>query len=283
MLSSVVEYDEFCDSIATDRIPLGFSLQTMQKVVMPLQQLYTASLFFGNPIGIKPIISNLLLAFYREDGDLIIMRRQADTVFDLKTSEQLKKLFGERYSLLNCTCEDVAALDAKIIDNMTNTKLKHRNDFCEANGIPATDKGRTKKAARYIREHSKPLFVFFESFADFLKLDLDDRQRAEFAALFEQIRGYNVYFFGCFYPEDESSTSKPLLRSFTKEDFALLFGGRFNAAWFTSLPSEFKRMEKVNPKYDRFVMKYRNEFYRMIMPCGELITSTGDPDEDDII
>lgn len=283
MMDSLIEYGEFCDGVDTDRIPLGLSMDTMDKVSIPLQQLYTVSLFFGNPIGIRPVVSNLLYAFYRENADLIIMRRQADTIFDLRAEEQIRDLYGSRVSFLNCTGEDLTTLDDKIIENISNTKAQHRNEYCEKNGIPATDRGRTKKAARYIREHSNPLFVFIESFSDFLKLEMTEEQKAEFAALFEQIKGYNVYFFGGFYPEDESQATKPLFRSFTKEDFALLFGGKFHTAWCTSLPMDYKRMEKVNPNYDRFVMKYHNECHRMIMPCGELITAFSDPDENDII
>jgi len=151
------------------------------------------------------------------------------------------------------------------------------------NGIPSTDIGRTKKAARYIRERSKPLFVLLESFADIMNAEIDNVLKAEFSALFSQIKGYNVYFIGCFYPGDEGSSSNSMLRCFMKEDFAMLFGGCFHKQWFTNIPSEFKRMEKVNPRYNRFIMKYQNETYRMIMPCGKLKSGTSDPDEKSIV
>lgn len=280
MMDSKIEYAEFCEDIEKDRIPLGFSMDTMSRISIPLQQLYTVSLYFGNPIGVRPVIDNLFYAFNREKADLIVMRRQAGTIFDLKTERQIREMYGDRFRLLDCTSENSSLLFSLIVDeNITKTKMPYRNEYCEKNGIPATDRGRTRKAARYIREHSKPLFVFIESFADFVSID----QGAEFTSLFEQIRGYNVYFFGGFFPEDESQTGKPQFRSFTKDDFALLFGGKFHAAWCTSLPSEYKRMEKINPNYDRFVMKYHNECHRMIMPCGELMTSSGDPDESEII
>ena len=283
VLGGVMEYDSICVGTETDRIPLGLSLETLQKVSIPLQQLYTAALYFGNPIGIRPVITNLLTAFRREDADVIIMRRCADTIFDCRSEEAFSVLFGQRFTLLDCTLDGMAVLDAKIIENIATTKVMHRNDYCEKNGIPAADRGRTKKAARYIRQHSKPLFILFESLTDFLKLDMAPEQTAEFTAMFEQIKGYNVYFFGCLYPDDENMSTKPLFRSFMKEDFAMLFGGKFNSAWCTQLSSEYKRMEKVNPRYDRFILKYRSEWHNMIMPCGELISSTGDPDECDIV
>ena len=282
-LDSAQEYAAFASTFDTERIPLGYSLDTMQKKAMPLQQLYTTSLYFGNSLGIRPIISAFLYAFYREKADVIVMRRKADTVFDRKAEENLRKLFGERFTLLETTVEDLKKLDDLVVDNIQSTKKQYRDEYCEKNGIPATDQGRTKKAAKYIRQHSRPLFVLFESFADFLQLEMDDITKAEFTAYFEKIKGYNVYFFGCFYAEDESQSTKPLLRSFAKEDFALLFGGRFHLPWCTQVPYEFKKMEKINPNYNRFVMKYHNEGFRMVMPCGEIVTGSSDPDENDIM
>ena len=42
-------------------------------------------------------------------------------------------------------------------------------------------------------------------------------------------------------------------------------------------------MEKINPNYNRFLMRYRSECHKMIMPCGELLTADADPDEQEII
>ena len=74
-----------------------------------------------------------------------------------------------------------------------------------------------------------------------------------------------------------------VFRSFSQDDFSLLFGGQFHKQWITSIPSEFRSMEKVNPNYNRFVMKYHSECHRMVMPCGELISTNTDPDEKEII
>ena len=283
MLDNIEEYTDFAAGFKKDRIPLGYAMANMQKTAMPLQQLYTTSLFFGNPVGIRPVVGAFMYAFYREHGNVIVMRRNADTIFDRKSEENLKRMFGDRFTLLETNAEGIKALDDMIIEDISVNKKQYRDEYCEQKGIPSTDQGRTKKAARYIREHSKPLFVFFESFADLLRMSLDEMTQAEFAAFFEKIKGYNVYFFGGFYPEDENLSSKVLFRSFAKEDFAMLFGGRYNTVWCTSISGEFKRMEKVNPNYNRFVMKYHSDCVRMIMPCGELLKGSGDPDETEIV
>ena len=46
---------------------------------------------------------------------------------------------------------------------------------------------------------------------------------------------------------------------------------------------EYKKMDKINPNYNRFIMKYHNDYHKMIMPCGELIAANADPDEEEII
>lgn len=283
MMDDELEYADFAGGFQPHRIPLGFTMDKMKPVALPLQQLYTMGLYFGNPIGVKPVLANLITAFLREDADLIVMRRRAGTIFDVRLSAGLVEAFQNRCTVLDTTAEDLARLDALIVENIRTTKMQLRNEFCETNGIPATDRGRTKKAAKYIRERSKPLFVLLESFADVMATEIDAALKAELSGLFSQIRGYNVYFIGCFYPEDENASSNPLMRSLMKEDLALCFGGCFHKQWATVLPSEFKRMEKVNPRYNRFLMKYRGECYKMIMPCGALISSTSDPDEAEIV
>lgn len=283
IMDDTLEYDTFCSSFDLHRIPLGFSVEQMKPVAIPLQQLYTMSLYFGNPIGIKPVFSNLISAFLREDADVIIVRRRSDTVFNLKLSNQLKQLFQDRCTVLDTTAEDLGTLEAMVIENIQNGKKQLRDAYCEANDIPSTDKGRTKKAAKYIREGSKPLFVLMESFADLTAVEIDQTLKSELCALFSQIKGYNVYFIGCFYPEDENAATNPLTRSFTKEGFSLLFGGCFDKQWFTTIPAEYKRMEKVNPRYNRYIMKYRSDWVKMIMPCGELSSGVNDPDEAEIL
>ena len=135
------------------------------------------------------------------------------------------------------------------------------------------------KAARYIRSKTTPLLVLFEGFGDLIAADKD----AIFADVFSMLRGFNIYYVGCFYPEDESNSANRIFRSFCKDDFSLLFGGQFHKQWLTSIPSAYRSMEKVNPNYNRFIMKYRNENHRMLMPCGELISADADPDGKDII
>lgn len=280
VMNSELEFADFCKTFTPGRIPLGFSMQTMQEVSIPLQQLFTMGLYFGNSLGVKPIIFNILSAFCRENADVLIFRRNAGTIFDRKTEEELSAIIGDRCSVKSIETDSAQKLFEFLIkDFIPKTRVPHRNEYCEQHGIPETDKGRTLKAAKYIRSKTTPLFVMFESFADWAAAD----KSATFAEVFSKLKGFNIYFAGCFYPEDESLTINSIFRSFSKDDFALLFGGQFHKQWVTNILPEFKRMEKPNPNYNRFVMKYHNECHRMVMPCGELLEANGDPDEQDII
>ncbi len=280
VMDDVLEYADFCNSFKPGRIPLGFAMQTMKETAIPLQQLYTMSLYFGNPLGVKPVLFNLLSAFRKEQGEVIVVRRKSGTIFDRRAEEELKNTFGDHCSVIDINADNLPKLfDLLILDYIPKTRVPFRDEYCKLHGIPETDKGRTVKAAKYIRSKTAPLFVLFESLADLIEADTE----LAFAELFAKLKGFNVYFAGCFYPEDENQAINATFRSFNKEDFSLLFGGQFQKQWITSLTNEYRSMEKVNPNYNRFVMKYHNDFYRMVMPCGELTTADQDPDDEEIV
>ena len=280
VMDDELEYANFCNSFDHDRIPLGFSMDTMKPVAIPLQQLFTMGLYFGNPIGVKPTIFNILSAFRREKADVIILRRKSGTIFDKKTEEELNNMFDGGCNILDTTPDNITKLFELLIkEYIPKFRVPYRNEYCELNGIPETDKGRTIKAAKYIRSKTTPLVVLFESFAD---LAADD-EKAIFADVFAMLKGFNIYFAGCFYPDDESLSINNIFRSFNKDDFSLLFGGQFHKQWITAISPEYKRMEKINPNYNRFVMKYHSDCYKMVMPSGELTSADEDPDEKEII
>lgn len=280
VMDDALEYDDFCKSFPLGRIPLGFFMETMKEIAMPLQQLFTMGIYFGNPMGVKPILFNFLSACRREKSDVIIIRRNTGTIFDKHTVENIKASLGDHCIIYDTSSDVVEKLFTLLIDEfIPKYRVPFRNEYCERNGIPETDKGRTIKAAKYIRSKTAPLFIMFESFADLVAAD----QSMIFAELFSKLKGFNIYFAAGFYPEDENLAMNAIFRSFNKEEFSLLFGGQFHKQWITSLPSEYKRMEKVNPNYNRFIMKYRNDYYRMTMPCGTLMEANADPDEAEII
>lgn len=281
-------YEDFIIGFEKGRIPLGYSLIDMKKIAMPLRQLYCASLYFGNPDGVKPIFSNIITAVNRDNAQYFILKKSYNSIFDSAEKIGLGGIADNNITILDSTKENLIILRERIIAELSE-RIVCRDNFCEINNIPQTDKSRVLKAENYIRSNTQPLFVVFESFGDICRFERDEEivdLEETFQVFFEKIKGYNIYFIGLFYSDDSdliSSTSK-FLKSFNKQQFCLLFGGRYDKQCvINSLPMEFRRFEKVNPQYDKFIMKYKDEFYSMRMPCGELKTTETDPDDVSII
>lgn len=278
------DYADFCAPFDAGCIPLGYSVKDMRKISIPFQQLYAMSLYFGNPIGVKPVVDNLIEAGRHNHMDMIIVRRGSDTVFDVRYQSAVSSSYNEKVVFLDSSEDGIKKLDDMLIDEIKNRNI-WRDKYAQMNGIPETDKTRAQQAIRYIRERTKPLFVLFESFGDFCRAPKDENVTAELVALISRTKGYNIYFAGCFYPNEESNLiSNPLMKCFNSDEFFMFFGGQYDKQNVTgSLPMELRRIEQVNPKYDRYMMKYRGEYYTMLMPCGELSDGAAEPDEASII
>lgn len=283
MANSEQEYTDFCAGFLSERIPFGYAIQDMRKVAIPLQQLYCMSLYFGNPTGIRPVLQNLIYSFQRNAMDLIVLRRQADTIFDGEFERMVRLSSSGRFTLLDTAADTLPRLDDMMIEEITARNI-YRDMYCEQNGIPGTDKARAKKAGKFIRSHTRPLMVLFESFGDLCRLEKDEGLIAEFSAFFSRLRGYNIYFCGCFYPDEEGNlSSNPLMKSFNRDELLLLFGGRYDKQCMISLPMDLRQFEQINPKYNRFVLRYQGKYHTMMMPCGKLELEPEDPDEAPII
>lgn len=161
-----------------------------------------------------------------------------------------------------------------------------RDEYSVQQGIPLTAKGRAKKAAKYIRAHSKPLLVLIESFADFCAVEEtkgDGELQGQFMAFFSAMQGYNFYFVAGFYSNDASLAKHPLMQQYNQEEFLLLSGGRYDKGTIPNIPYEIKKADKMDPVYNRVLMKYQETFYPLIMPCGKPQEDGLDLDEAPII
>lgn len=285
MVDNEQTYASFAADYEPGRIPLGYSIQDMRPVALPLKQMYDLSVYFGNPEGVAPVLRNILSAAGKSGMQITVLRRKTDSVFAASDSEAVPPELRSSIRMMDCVPESVKELDEFYLGEMKE-RNKIRDEYCAAQGIPLTEKGRvkTRRAAGYLREHTVPVLLLIESFADLCALEMTDVQKGEFSAFFSQTKAYNFYFIGGFYPDDPGSLSgEMLMAAFNREELLLFFGGRYDKQRMTNLPGDYKRIEKVNPKYDRFVMKYRDEYYPMYMPCGSLKKENVDPDEEPII
>lgn len=279
-------YKNFTNRFSVDRIPLGYSIKDMKKVAIPFKQLHCMSVYFGNSIGVKPILSNFVFAAKYNQMNLIVVKKNYNSAFD---SEEIR---SELSDLTNVTLYEATQQGFELLNSHIKNEIVSRNvfrdEYCKNNNIPQTDKSRVLKARNYIRSKTTPLLVLIEGFADICSIEKNDdfqAVEASFKVFIERTKGYNIYFVGTFYPEDYTNVkSSELMESFIKEQFCLLFGGCYNKQSIVdSLPIDYRSIDKPIPKYDRFIMKYKDEFHLLRMPCGKLESENIDPDEASII
>ena len=272
MIDDKQPYEDFCESFQRERIPLGYAARDMKPVAIPFQQLYSMSFYFGNPKGVRPVFQNLLTAAGHNGMETIVVRREVDSVFDGMDSGHAR--------LLESTAGGLTALAETLMAEF-KARVVYRDEYSVQQGIPLTQKGRARKAAKYIRAHSRSILVVIERFADFcaVKEVTDDTDlRGQFMFYFSGLQGYNIYFAAGFYPNDEAIVNHPLLPLYNPDEFILLSGGRYDKTVIRDVPYQIKKAEGVDPEYNRFLMKYENNFHPLIMPCGEMQEDVIDPD-----
>ena len=166
VISDSETYEHFCEDIRPGRIPLGYELKNISKVSIPFVQLFCASVYIGNPMGTKSIMSNFIYAAMHNKMELIIVKRSEKSVFDLNPC-----IWGDYRNVtrVDSSGESTLKLCELLIKEIKNRKA-HRNQFCAQNNIspelaklPET----LKSAARYIHQHTTPLLILIEDFLEF--------------------------------------------------------------------------------------------------------------------
>lgn len=274
-------YEAFCRDIAPGRIPLGYLLTDVKKVSMPLQQLASVSLYFGNPLGTAPVLDNFLYAASRDGADMLIVRKKNDSVFE---AGKLQYFDASRMRLLESDSAD------RELCEMLFERISQGNrlvmDFCREEDIPLEKEKRSDREAHSVRKHlkasMKPLFILLEDIAGFCER-ISSEYMGKYGVLFSSGKNFNLFFIGCYYPEAAAVPSGQNAHSmFNEEKFILLFGGQYHRQKLVSLPRELNQ-EKMMEKYNNFIMQYRSNTYLMSMPCGELRAAEENEEEQSIV
>ena len=216
---------------------------------------------------------------------VVILRSSSGSLFITKEDDDILSVIPLEPILYDVTAEGIANFYQEVIAKEIQERNVFRNEYCAEHGIPATDKGRLLKAARYIREHTQPLLILIENLADLCQPGLPAEYMDNLKTIISRGKGYNIYFIGATYPEGYSIlNNNSILTTFCEEQFLLLYGGRYSRQCMTQLSSgNAKSMSKPVPEYNRCLMKYREEFYRLLMPCGVIRQEEADPDEASIV
>ena len=279
------EYETFCRQFQPECIPLGYSRRDMKPVAIPLQQLHSMSLYFGNPQGILPVFRNLMKAAAGNHMDVIVVRRLSESIFDASLNNGILNDNTAHVTLLESTEEDLLRLKDLLFAEIPS-RNELRDEYSRQQGIPLSSKGRAKRARRYIRAHSTPIMIVMERFGDFCLAGGGENEEliGMFNVFFKEMQGYNIYFAAGFYPDDDNAMSKfAWTSSFNTEQFLLLFGGRYDRVAMPPLSYEITKLDGMDPEYNRFLMKYKEAWYPMVMPCGKLDDGACEPDEAPIV
>ena len=281
-IDETMAYGDFCKGFKPMRIPLGFNRKTAAKVAIPFAQFSHMSLYFGNPAEVTPVLGNLLYAAKRENMRLMIIRSQQESSFYTTEITDRGGYTPEEITWLDCTEESLSTFPDLIKEEIMK-QIVPRDEYCAKLGLPDDYKGKAKKASKYIRQHSQPVLILIENYGDLSVMNTESGIESAVMQLVNNLDGYNIYCAGCFHGADfDRIGTNSEIRNFAKEQFLLLFGGAFHKQALTSLPSEY-RMDGISSRIGRFVMKYRDAFYPMTMPCGGYTAGDNDPDEAAIV
>lgn len=274
-------YEEFCEDIALNRIPLGYSTADVKKISIPLKQLYCMSVYMGNIKHSNMLLSNYITAAYRDQMHLFIIKRNQNSVFD-KTFLRDKVNACSDVTFFESTEEDGIKLWKKMYELVCERKLI-RNEYCEKYKLPTNGKETMKQCFKYMQSKTYPLLIIFESFRDFCD-NTDQETKNIMQKIFEDGKGYNWYFIGCYYPDDDSTLSiNALQNAFNKDGLVLLYGGQFHRQRLISLPMEYRNVTKPSKKPEACLLQYHEEIYPLWMPCKVEEIIEEDPDDVDII
>ena len=310
------EYEAFCENFPLERIPLGHTPKKEKNIAIPLQQLHSVSVYFGNHAGILPIMRNLFYAFQRENADIVLVRRSGQSVFT-EDSEYVKSLIHDAgVTILDSTPDDIQTLSERILKAGRKNKA-YRDEYCQTHNISDwKELDAVRQWRKHVRANSKPLMVVFESPFDTV-LTLTPKDAADLMGYIQAAKGLNVYFWGLFYPDDEErvqatlypngnaqevldaeskdtanwregimQTTETLKEQFNPEEMAFLFGGQFHKQNVVDdLPGDWENARKAVSveNLNQMLLHYHGKIQNLVMPCGSLSDMIGEFDDQEII
>lgn len=297
MLSETETYAEFSGKFEKGRIPLGYTLDEIKPVALPLRQMFSMSVYFGNEIGIEPVADNLLDAFCREQMELVIVQRRHGSLFEPGSERVARLQQRTKVTVLGCTEEAIDQLIDLLIQAMV-ARAGLKKEYVENQHLDETDPSNAIRAFDYIRARTAPLMVLFESYYDLAK-ELNLGQVTQLSGLLEakggqeegeeavrrRGRGYNLYYTAFFLPGEavKVNAQSQMGSCFNPQKFSLMFGGQLDKAGLVPMPREYMSVTGPEDRYNRFLMYYNGRLTGMVMPCGELIKPEINPDDMPIV
>lgn len=260
------DYREFAAQFKPGRIPLGYFKQN--PVALPLKQFSALSVYLGNPQGTVPIMSNFLYAAQRERMEILAVCRCESSIFTGEAEGAGEAAARKDVTLYAPNEEQGTLLLDEIMKHM-NVRKKLLTDFCQANDLDEKNKDELARAAEYVRSHTTPILVFIENLADMVS-NLDMMSEMLLDGVFKGMWQYNMRVIAFFEPKDEKRCQESVLyNGYALNGHMLLFGGRFDKQKFCAVPMDGEKAKELL-QYNLAVMRYNDDCYPLLMPCGEI-------------
>lgn len=270
-------YEEFSAQFKAGRMPLGYFKN--KPIALPLKQFGILSVYLGNLQGTRPIMSNFLYAAERERMRLLAVRRCENSIFAEKDDINGERLAADITQYLP-TEQDISLLLNELMA-LADERKKLLSDFFAENGLNEKNEGELARAAEYVCANTRPVLIFIENLAD-MASNIDMMTEMLLDGLLKGIRQYNIRSIAFFEPKDERRCADSVLYSgYPLNGDALLFGGHFDKQSICVLPMDPEKGKELL-QYNLSVMRYNNEYYPLLMPCGEIKSEETSEDDRNI-
>ncbi len=277
--SGTVTYDVFAGQFGKGRLPLGIAKKNQKTIALPLRQLSTLCIYQGAEEGTEAVLKNFLRAVKMNDGELWFMQKREQSRFEACTREFPDKFVRTTRKILPESGE-LENIWREMADKMAE-RIDMRKNYWEEHQISGEKEMMTDQAFDYMYKNTRPWFLVIENQADFCQA-MDNVSAIVFSRLFQAIRGLNIYLL-TFYAADDPDEIKGnhIYAGFDEQQMTMLFGGKFDKQAIVELPPEVLQTGKQVP-FNVCLMKYRNAFHVLAMPCGEAEHTQTDPDSQNI-
>ena len=276
-ISETEEYFEFAKRFKPGRFPLGYSLDNAKEIALPFKQFSLISLYFGNTMGICPILENFLYIANKEKMQIVVIKRQKESCFDIHNLNHIDVKYYQRAKMVNSDDQELTCLWQEIGNKIIERK-NILSQYCKENDIGLKQSNLFDLTFDFIQETMSPIIIILEDFTD-ICLNAPESFLVIFNSLIQMAKYYNIYIIGCFYPEDNGKCNgQSFYDAFMSKSFIMLFGGQLNQQMLTTLPRDLKDVNQKG-QYNHCIVKYLNKFYGVLMPCGILKTIIKDVDD----
>lgn len=256
------EYVDFFKTFEKDRIPIGYALEDAKKIALPIKQFDRLSIFFGNSDSVKPVFENVIYALRENNFTIRAIKSKDESILqEVLPAEEL----------VECNLESIQQFVLDLFQN----EISYRKSLFEEKGEPKDIKignditKSQREMIQYMMEKTQPLVIIFEKMED-MPAVLDSEATEVFVKIAGLAKALNMYFVAAYYGGKKSSIGGSDLDDvFDSGNMLLLMGGSYDKQPFASVPRQFGQI-KAKDKYNRGLIKYRDNFCQIVVPCGEL-------------